>query len=172
MTDHTQIQALLTRYYEGLASLSEEKELHRLLRAAPEADLPAHQRREKAFFAALEAVRGTVPADGNTDMPTATARLARQIDQWERLESHTRRRTLHQSWGWMSGIAATIALCLTLSLAFSRHGKHRSIAQAAAYTTHQNSHEPLSPEDAAAATRRALEKFSTALNHGLDKLNP
>jgi hypothetical protein len=84
-------------------------------------------------------------------------RLEKQIDTWASTEekktrSLTRRRTLY----WLSGVAASILLCISFL-------QYESSYQA--YDTYTN------PKDAAAAAEKALLLLSQNLNKGISQVD-
>ncbi len=80
------------------------------------------------------------------------------------VEKHSNRRARTVSLRWMAGMAASVAVLLTLGTYLNnRESTARPIATDV--ETYDN------PKDAAGETERALTKFSIAINKGLDKIN-
>lgn len=75
-----EIERLLTRYYDGETSETEEKELKRFF---TEEDVPAHLLAEKEIFMQLAAQPAPEIPEG------LESRLSRKIDQWDTGERRT-----------------------------------------------------------------------------------
>ena len=97
-----EIERLLTRYYDGETSETEEKELKRFF---TEEDVPAHLLAEKEIFMQLAAQPAPEIPEG------LESRLSRKIDQWDtgerrtlKIKKHTRVLRLQ----WIGSIAASL----------------------------------------------------------------
>lgn len=96
------------------------------------------------------------------------ARLERSINSWNMVEATASRRTRRISLRWMAAAAACLVLILSATLILHRRTVDSGIAGAGTITpTMQETYD--NPEDAYAATRRALTMFSECLNDGLSK---
>jgi len=89
-------------------------------------------------------------------------RMGKQIDQWERVERMTERRSVGSTLKWVAGVAASLLLILSVSL-IANHQQQKQFAQLQlTKDTYDN------PEDAAAEAQRALLKFSEAINKAIE----
>ena len=102
-----EIERLLTRYYDGETSETEEKELKRFF---TEEDVPAHLLAEKEIFMQLAAQPAPEIPEG------LESRLSRKIDQWDtgerrtlKIKKHTRVLRLQ----WIGSIAASLLILLS-----------------------------------------------------------
>ena len=105
-----EIERLLTRYYDGETSETEEKELKRFF---TEEDIPAHLLAEKEIFMQLAAQPAPEIPEG------LESRLSRKIDQWDtgerrtlKIKKHTRTLRLQ----WIGSIAASLLILLSVGL--------------------------------------------------------
>ena len=90
-------------------------------------------------------------------------RMGKQIDQWERVERMTERRSVSSTLKWVAGVAASLLLILSVSLVVNYQYKQKQYAQL------QMSEDTFdNPEDAAAEAQRALLKFSEAINKAIE----
>ena len=90
-------------------------------------------------------------------------RMGKQIDQWEKVERMTERRSISSTLKWAVGVAASLLLILSISLVVNYQYKQKQYAQLQmSKDTFDN------PEDAAAEAQRALLKFSEAINKAIE----
>ncbi len=89
-------------------------------------------------------------------------RIGKQIDQWEKVERMTERRSIGSTLRWVAGVAASLLLILSVSLVANHQYRQKQYAQLQmSKDTFDN------PEDAAAEAQRALLKFSEAINKAI-----
>ena len=162
------INQLLQRYYDGLATADEERELRDCMTSA---SLPAQLQEERDYYLAL---------DEAAQVPDGLAnRLFDKIDEWAAGEkkaekpSRTVRKVVWMRW---MGVAASIALVLGVA----RYATHRpseaildtcsSPEEAYAITASVLTRlsQDLNGEKAYDQTERALSTFSTNLNRGMN----
>lgn len=146
-----EIERLLTRYYDGETSETEEKELKRFF---TEEDVPAHLLAEKEIFMQLAAQPAPEIPEG------LESRLSRKIDQWDTGE----RRTLK--------IKTYTGPPLAMDREHSRQPAHPALRrtvpiQALSGTARYLRH----PEEAYVQAQKALIMLSSSLNKGIEKWN-
>lgn len=144
-----EIEKLLTRYYDGLTSEAEERELKRYF---AEADVPPHLQTEKQFFSRTGTNCPPIPEG-------LESRLNTCIDQWDTQEKRTlkvkkgiRQRRLQ----WAGSIAAS--LLLLFSIGTYLYGPQTPKDTCA------------TPEEAYAQAQKALTAFSVAINKGIAEM--
>lgn len=148
------IENLLEKFYNAQTTTAEEVALKRYFQSQ---DVPEALQADKQLFVQLY-------ADAPEEPQGLEARIARNIDGWNMVEKHSNRRARTVSLRWMAGMAASVAVLLTLGTYLNnRESTARPIATDV--ETYDN------PKDAAGETERALTKFSIAINKGLDKIN-
>lgn len=143
------IEQLLERYYDGLTSEAEEKELKCYFE---QADVPPHLLTEKQFFCQMDAASPPVP-EGLED------RLNASIDRWdsqERRSMKVKRGIRLRRLQWAGSIAASLLLLFSI-------GVYLHIPQKPKDTC-------ATPEEAYAQAQKALTMFSSALNKGIAEM--
>ena len=144
-------ERLLTRYYDGETSDTEEKELKRFF---TEEDVPAHLLAEKEIFMQLAAHPAPEIPEG------LESRLSRKIDEWDtgerrtlKIKKHTRVLRLQ----WIGSIAASLLILLSVGLYLYKP-----------YPAPQDT--CATPEEAYAQAQKALIMLSSSLNKGIEKV--
>ena len=166
------IRILLDRYYEGLATLDEERELASFANSAAHHNALSADVLQECMFVADVRNLGKSHGENAAEADAAfLMRMSRQIDQWERLETSAQRRAMRRSLQWFSGIAATFALALLLPFAFTQYEDRQDFVEVSAKVCNGSSQRMLTPEEAAAETQHALEMFSETMNKGLSLLS-
>lgn len=151
-----EIKALLDKYDNGLTTAREE----RLLEEALLGDVPESLGGEAAYFQALHALQEPLSAE----VRNLEEKLSKEIDQWNVVERASGRKARRMSLRVAGLVAASLLLLFSLGVFFNnRQAQPAAIAEQT--DTFNN------PQDAQAAAGKALAKFSTALNKGLDKMN-
>lgn len=151
-----EIKALLDKYDNGLTTVREE----RLLEEALLGDVPESLGGEAAYFQALHALQEPLSAE----VRNLEEKLSKEIDQWNVVERASGRKARRMSLRVVGLVAASLLLLFSLGV-FLNNRQAQPAAIAEQTDTFNN------PQDAQAAARKALAKFSTALNKGLDKMN-
>lgn len=151
-----EIKALLDKYDNGLTTAREE----RLLEEALLGDVPESLSGEAAYFQALHALQEPLSAE----VRNLEEKLSKEIDQWNVVERASGRKARRMSLRVAGLVAASLLLLFSLGVFFNNR-QAQSAAIAEQTDTFNN------PQDAQAAAGKALAKFSTALNKGLDKMN-
>lgn len=151
-----EIKALLDKYDNGLTTAREE----RLLEEALLGDVPESLGGEAAYFQALHALQEPLSAE----VQNLEEKLSKEIDQWNVVERASGRKARRMSLRVVGLVAASLLLLFSLGVFLNNRQ-----AQPAAITEQTDTFN--NPQDAQAAAGKALAKFSTALNKGLDKMN-
>ena len=151
-----EIKALLDKYDNGLTTAREE----RLLEEALLGDVPESLGGEAAYFQALHALQEPLSAE----VRNLEEKLSKEIDQWNVVERASGRKARRRSLRVVGLVAASLLLLFSLGV-FLNNRQAQPAAIAEQTDTFNN------PQDAQAAAGKALAKFSTAHNKGLDKMN-
>lgn len=151
-----EIKALLDKYDNGLTTAREE----RLLEEALLGDVPESLGGEAAYFQALHALQEPLSAE----VRNLEEKLSKEIDQWNVVERASGRKARRMSLRVVGLVAASLLLLFSLGV-FLNNRQAQPAAIVEQTDTFNN------PQDAQAAAEKALAKFSTALNKGLDKMN-
>lgn len=137
----------------------EVQELAKLMRINP-TQVAEELAPDAAYFEALHRLQ--MP-DERVGQEFVT-RLSRQVDQWNAVEKSSGSRARRMSLRVVGMVAASLLLLFSLGMYLNnRQGQPAMMVEQR--DTFNN------PEDAAAAAGKALAKFSSALNKGLDKVN-
>ena len=111
MKELDDIKRLLDAWYEGKTTDAEERLLYEFFASS---DVPSEWETEKELFLRLKELgeSAEVPADFDE-------KLSAEIDKWtgekQPVSLHPRRFTVKR-WGWISGIAASLLLCIWLGM--------------------------------------------------------
>lgn len=154
--DAQEINALLDKYDNGLTTADEE----RLLEETLNGDVPESLSGEAAYFKALHALQ--FPSAGEAH--DLAGRLSKQVDQWNVVERASGSKVRRMSLSMVSLVAASLLLLFSLGLYLNNRQAQPAVMVEQTDTFNN-------PQDAAAAAGKALAKFSSALNKGLDKMN-
>lgn len=147
------IEKLLADFYDGNTSLEQETELYRCLL---DADVPEHLKADKKAFLALYESSHNL---STTTPPNLEDRLNNLIDN---LEVKERFKSKKIGWKWIGGIAASVAIIVSLSIyIFSGHKYNNTPLYVDTYSD---------PEEAYIQTQKALLLASNKLNKGFDQL--
>ncbi len=149
--DNNELRTLLDRFYGGEATEAEERQMRELLETTTGEEFEA----DKRIIAGLEQ---SVPVpDGLED------RLSRAIDGWEAAEkmAERKRRMMPKApmWWRVAGIAASVAIMVGVGMTMNR-GQHGGTGEPADTFS--------DPQEACAATEKALTIFAKALNKSMD----
>ena len=148
-----EIKTLIDKYYEGTTTENEEQQLKAFFASG---EVPAEMLDEKAFFNAFLMPEPTIPVH-------LEKRIEHQIDGWNMVEKTVSRRARTISMRWISGIAASIVLVVSVAVFInSRADQHEYVVQEDTYDN---------PQDAYAETQRALKFFSSKMNKGLAQIS-
>ena len=143
------IRNLLDRFYEGITSKSEERELEEFF--LKEEKLP------EEFLADRDLFRSMVDLKEPVDVPSnLKEKLIDRLDTEARSESRTRRIGIYS----LSGLAAGLLVLLSVYLGIIRDSHDQSIQQYAIED----------PEIAYVETKRAFEYISSKWNKGTSEL--
>lgn len=147
-----EIEKLIADFYEGKTSVDQEKELFHFFETQ---EVPPHLLAEKELFQKMYS------SCNDIEVPThLEQKLSHLIDSWEKKEEkgpHQKRRITN--WHWISGIAASLFLILSMGL-----------------YTHLEQQEPVltdtysNPNDAYKEAQKALLLVSDNLNKGVSEL--
>lgn len=154
--DVQDIKALLDKYDNGLTTANEE----RLLEEALLGNMPESLSGEAAYFRALQ----TLQEPPSAEIHDFEERLSKQIDQWNAVERASGRKARRMSFRVVGLVAASLLLIFSLGV-FLNNRQAQAEVMAEQTDTFTN------PQDAQVAAGKALAKFSTALNKGLNKMN-
>jgi len=108
MEDLKQIEELLEKYYNGETSLEEERKLHWYFQTH---DVPMYLKPDAELF------RSNYKRSTEEDAPELTEKLAKFIDEQDK---KTRFIISVRSIRWISGIAASVVILLSLWIGFGR----------------------------------------------------
>ena len=146
---------LLERFYNGLTDATEEK---RLAEYFCSKEVDAELREEAEMFLALQQNAAIeVPFD-------LESKIERQINQWNTVESTSRKKARRAGVRWVVRIAASILILLAVGIFVDKH-ESKQLSDIDKIDTYDN------PEDAYATANKALTKFSVSLNKGLEAIN-
>ena len=148
-----EIKALIGKYYEGTTTESEE---HQLKAFFASEEVPAELLDEKAFFDAFLMPEPAIPVH-------LEKRIEHQIDGWNTVEKTVNRRARTVSMRWISGIAASIVLVVSVAIFVNTRADRRE------YAIQEDTYD--NPKDAYAETQRALKLFSSKMNKGLAQIS-
>ncbi|MEX0981287.1 MAG: hypothetical protein WD577_09195 [Bacteroidales bacterium] len=145
-----QIRNLLDRFYEGITSKSEERELENFFLEADK--LPEEFLADNDLFRSMASLKE--PVDVPTDL---NIKLIDRLDTAARSESRTRRIGIYS----LSGLAAGLLVLLSVYLGFIRDNHDQSMQQYAIED----------PEIAYIEAKGALEYISSKWNTGTSELD-
>jgi hypothetical protein len=149
MEDLKQIEELLEKYYNGDTSLDEERKLHWYFQTH---DVPLHLKPDAELF------RSNYKRSTDEDAPELTERLAKIIDDQDR---KSRFIIPLRSLRWISGIAASVIILLSLWITVGRN----TLGSRSKFTDTFSD-----PKLAYQETRKTLLLVSEKLNAGTKEL--
>ena len=151
------IRILLNKYYAGE---TDEVDENRLVDYFATADVPQNLAEDKRMFFALYNL-GEAKGAANIE-----AKMERQVEIWNMIESKTAKRTQRNSVRWLVGVAA--------SLLVNKADSYTAQQQLFHDEQLQDEHRQYSEQEIQHArfiTQMALAKFSKSMDKGLDVLN-
>jgi hypothetical protein len=149
MEDLKKIEELLEKYYNGDTSLEEERKLQWYFQTH---DVPLHLRSDAELF------RSNYRRSTEEDAPELTEKLAKLLDKQDK---KSRFLIPARSLRWISGVAASIIILLSLWIGFGRDSFHKHTKFADTYND---------PKIAYQETMKALLLVSEKLNAGTQEL--
>ncbi len=148
-----EIKALIGKYYKGTTTESEEQQLKAFFASG---EVPTELLDEKAFFNAFLMPETTMPDD-------LDKRIEHQIDSWNIVEKTIKRHARTISMRWISSIAASVVLIISVAVFINSRANQRE------YAFQEDTYD--NPQDAYAETQRALKFFSSKMNKGLAQIS-
>lgn len=149
MTKTEDIKRLLARYYDGQTTEEEESTLRSYFNSDAIDDC---LKDESAIFTALQSAECPLPEG-------LEARLNRQINQWNTVETTAHRTVRLSNLRWIVGIAACLLLLFAAGAVVYQSENRDRLTEQDTYTD---------TKDAYAETSRALLKFSNSINKGIE----
>ncbi len=161
------IRILLNKYYAGE---TDEVEENRLVSYFATADVPQDLAEDKRMFFALYNL-GEAKGAANIE-----AKMERQVEIWNMIESKTAKRTQRNSIRWLVGVAASLLLLVSVGVMSLVNKADSYTAQQQLFHDEQlqDEHRQYSEQEIQQAryiTQMALAKFSKSMDKGLDVLN-
>lgn len=154
---------LLDKYLDGLTTEAEEQQLRQTMNG----EVPAELRAEKAMFAALARFEQTAEAQMDARLADAAEhRMSRMIDQWNRVENSTRRKSRSHATRWMAGVAAGMLVLVGVSFYAGQKQQQSMQPQTAAMPEDTYN----DPRMAYKETEKALQTLSENLNKGIKEM--
>ena len=150
----------MEKYLDGQTSESEEQQL----RCFFAGDVPDDMMAEKKLFEALSRIDEAAEAAVSDHVAEGVEhRMSRMIDQWNRVESTSRRRSRNYAMKWLAGVAASMLLLIGVSYYV---GTSQQQARTAALP--QDTYND--PRMAYKETEKALQTLSENLNKGIQEM--
>lgn len=149
------IKTLIERFYNAQTTEEEEQAL---IEYFSKGDVPNTLSDEALFFNSLRMA----------NIPEAEAHqkeIEKTIDQWNRVETVSVRRSRKVFLNWSVGIAAVVAIMFGVTVWLNHHAENQNVDTIEMADTYTNI------EDAEAKTEEALMKFAVSLNKGMKKIN-
>lgn len=161
------IRILLNKYYDGE---TDEVDENRLVDYFATADVPQDLAEDKRMFFALYNL-GEAHGAANIE-----AKMERQVEIWNMIESKTAKRTQRNSVRWLVGVAASLLVIVSVGVMSLVNKADSYTAQQQLFHDEQlqDEHRQYSEQEIQQAryiTQMALAKFSKSMDKGLDVLN-
>lgn len=149
-----EVRQLLGKFYNAETTAREESMLKRFFQAG---GVPQDLQADKILFDQLFNAQVEVPEGLET-------RLSHDIERWNMVEKSISRKARVMSLRWIAGVAASLVMLFTLGTYLNNRPSTARPCANNLRETYDN------PTDAAGETKRALTKFSIAINRGLNKI--
>ncbi len=122
MKELDDIKRLLSRWYEGETTDAEEQLLYDFFASS---DVPSEMEIEKELFLRLKELGESAELPAGFD-----EKLSAEIDKWTEVKQQASlrpRRFTVKRWGWISGIAASLLLCIWLGMRWEEQKRETAV---------------------------------------------
>lgn len=157
------IRILLNKYYAGE---TDEVDENRLVDYFATADVPQDLAEDKRMFFALYNL-GEAKGAANIE-----AKMERQVEIWNMIESKTAKRTQRNSVRWLVGVAASLLVIVSVGvMSLVNYTAQQQLFHDEQLQDEHRQYSEQEIQQARYITRMALAKFSKSMDKGLDVLN-
>lgn len=158
--DINTIEKLIAAFYEGQTTPQEEKILYDFF---SQEDIPGHLLEDKVFFREIGSLQiQEIPPELEKSIDTLIDNLEKDEKRSIPLEQPSKSNIKRINWTWVSGIAASLFIILSISIfTYNQEISHKNMVIADTFSD---------PKEAYLETEKALLYVSNKLNKGFEQV--